>query len=1662
MKRRQLVALFMAATLTITGIGEAVVVSGADFSDATVLEEFTSEEITSQETEERPMEEALQDTQTENLETEEEIFFSDEVLDEKEVVISQEQETEENDEPELFSAGMASVEEENLDIAGYNMETMPYSGIYISGSDFEEWKNTGAVPDLSAKVYAQSFIELLNQGSESEKYLLLEKWVSDDPIIVPQGVNVGFLHSSDTVPVLPGDITAEGTVVIRGCVAFGSNVLNIGSGKGTIIFRDCETGGSIWGPGFDKDSLVEFQGSVNRIGGLGGVRKVLNGSSDLYTNEAVEFFEFSSTSPYFCISVNNGYAPERIPVFNQGLSLKGIDSLVINYLENGACIQLPDNAQAVSFGNLEPFFIEQICEILQINNGAYAVDVSGYINMSQNPEYDVWFEGLRDGDNTTWLFTDEFQEVCLNTSKLPEGYRIEWIVGRYDETKDIVIPFTENELYTVSEDTSFITLNGEAIKAYQQSHLDEFVNGNNFTVDASVYVDNQLVNGRGCGVILQEPEYKYYFPEECSMHPGSDMWVDKNLDCYIENSQWPNGNGGVVEITDVSAQILEGASDALVVEREELGWRLRVNSYGYADVIVSYIPAEGDQNNPGKYTFRIWMEKDIWGVDLHAEPNDDRLRPGDTLDLTADSWHSYYEEETGVIYEKANVDFEWSGFEGFENVLSFEQDHELPEKCHIKIREDAENGCETGIEVHAYLLDETGHRVKHENGEDMEVAYNNFRIYINYDYFKIAPVDISNQEFEPGIAQTFTPVLTHYYVDEKGQRQENEITEEAELRFEWNPEAVELRDSGGRLLTPENNSIKITESITITKIYNNYEEIRVVAFMPDQEGRQEEICAIHWNLHELDYSAWIDGLRENGWGWIYTDEDQRLSLNTENLKNRSYATEWAIGTINEETGVFTAFENDKDLFTVTEGNPNEIVLHGKKIEGCSEIIPDQNENKSFVIRTIIRKQNDSGVILNEIFTGMDLRKPYYEYYLPGNMDLHPEENIDIQNKIGCYVENAENPYGQETETAIENVVVELLNGTENAVEIEKNSTGWVIHANGYGQARVTVTYQLLDGDRQNTGSHSFEVNVSQDIWCVIITPDRMDNRMLPGAEMNLNARVWSSHYDEITKSISWEPVKAKLEWEGLPDYENVLSFTVDQETPEICHIIANENAEEGWGAGIKVIATPLDEKGDPIPDVKAYADFWINIQYSYTHVDAVNSIIVEPGESFGLEALEASLYQFDLENPDGVEIPNAACYVEEWETTNKNWLTISEDKKRINVISEHKVEDQPVDTPVMLIASDDKGHEDRKMISVIICKHDMEVTEHKDEDCMADGIHKERCKKCGKEIEEILKAPGQHVFINYKFDNNATCTRNGTETAKCERCAATHTRVKSGTMKAHQWGGWQKTVKATVFAAEQQKHTCRLCGKTEYKTGSKLKPILSVPSTSFSMKVRQKTKSFRVTMADGDSVVSWKSSNTKCIKVSGKANGTCVITAQKKNGKAYITINLKSGLQKKVKITVQGSNVKTKSIKGISKSAVLEKRKTLTLKPVLNPFTSMDKITYATSNKKVASVSKKGVVKAVGAGTAVITVRAGSRKATCKLTVPGMTNIKSSENLKKGKTFRLMPKKYGIKEKITYTSSNPKVASVSSKGVVKARKKGTAVITIKAGKYSVKCRVKVK
>ncbi|MBO5242242.1 MAG: Ig-like domain-containing protein, partial [Lachnospiraceae bacterium] len=146
-----------------------------------------------------------------------------------------------------------------------------------------------------------------------------------------------------------------------------------------------------------------------------------------------------------------------------------------------------------------------------------------------------------------------------------------------------------------------------------------------------------------------------------------------------------------------------------------------------------------------------------------------------------------------------------------------------------------------------------------------------------------------------------------------------------------------------------------------------------------------------------------------------------------------------------------------------------------------------------------------------------------------------------------------------------------------------------------------------------------------------------------------------------------------------------------------------------------------------------------------------------------------------------------------------------------------------------------------------------------------------------------------------------------------------------------------------------------------------------------------------IQIAKGDKVVKWTTSDKKVVTVNaktGKIKG-------KKVGKATITATTQSGKTAKITVKVQKKAVAAKAVtltnkatgKAIQakKTVTLKKGKKLTVVANVKPMTCVQKVKFTSSNKKVVSVTSKGVIKAKKKGKATITAKVG--KKTFKFTV---------------------------------------------------------------------------
>ncbi len=236
-------------------------------------------------------------------------------------------------------------------------------------------------------------------------------------------------------------------------------------------------------------------------------------------------------------------------------------------------------------------------------------------------------------------------------------------------------------------------------------------------------------------------------------------------------------------------------------------------------------------------------------------------------------------------------------------------------------------------------------------------------------------------------------------------------------------------------------------------------------------------------------------------------------------------------------------------------------------------------------------------------------------------------------------------------------------------------------------------------------------------------------------------------------------------------------------------------------------------------------------------------------------------------------------------------------------------------------------------------------------------------------------------------------------------------------------------------------YTIRTKDVTEYATS------VSIPSKLYVGAGKQeKIKVSNVLPSGTVADLSWKSSNSRIATVDQNGNvkgvsyGSCTITATlKKANKSYTC-----------KVYVDDPVFGNKNIK-------LLKGQTKTVK-VKNTYR---KASYTSSDPRIASIGKNdGKIVAKKKGKVTITANVEGKKVTCKVQVEDPKLNVTKKSMVSGDTLQL--KLSGTTQKIKWSTSAASKATVSSKGLVTAKKKGTVKISAKVSGKTFTCTITVK
>lgn len=225
-----------------------------------------------------------------------------------------------------------------------------------------------------------------------------------------------------------------------------------------------------------------------------------------------------------------------------------------------------------------------------------------------------------------------------------------------------------------------------------------------------------------------------------------------------------------------------------------------------------------------------------------------------------------------------------------------------------------------------------------------------------------------------------------------------------------------------------------------------------------------------------------------------------------------------------------------------------------------------------------------------------------------------------------------------------------------------------------------------------------------------------------------------------------------------------------------------------------------------------------------------------------------------------------------------------------------------------------------------------------------------------------------------------------------------------------------------------------------------------------------------------DQSVTWTSSNTTVATVSSSG----VVTA-KSPGTATITVRTNDGgMTASCVVTVREKTISVSGVSLDNTNISMTKGDVHTLTATITPSNATDKsLSWSSSNESVAKVitevSTMCIIQAESEGTAIITVKTndGGKTATCAVTVKpivipvtGISLNTTSMTMKVGETKSLsatVTPSNATDKTVTWKSSDPDVATVSSDGLVSAKDAGTTIINVvtKDGGFNASCEVVV-
>ena len=746
--------------------------------------------------------------------------------------------------------------------------------------------------------------------------------------------------------------------------------------------------------------------------------------------------------------------------------------------------------------------------------------------------YYIGINGMEE-EGFAWLFDNGQRVLTLNTEDLDRNgvkYELVWEFGFYNPETGENEKY--NDLFTLEDNGRRVILDGE-----KANTIERIRNEHGFGVMAAAISNGEPVAMADGWIEMRRPEYNVHFPlpEEELTLPDWGYRVESSFHCWVRNSIYPDGREFWLPVKDVTLENLDGNKafelhfDRYGDGEDEYAWDIHPKRSGSARVTIHYEDMDGME---ALFVSTLHCGDERYDCYLDIDSGSSFMLPGDEEAVTAFVEHwKYIPGEGHQMLPVDKASWEWSIPEEDQDVLKVEDlggGHAKVTAQKVDNRRDA-RVCVTIYDVNQ------------ESGKKEEVGREERWFTVSPGFTELFPALIDQVMI--GKSVTVTPKYMAFWVDENGKNQEEEV-DDARFRWEFDENAFRITDQDGNVMGYNEDGYTWTDacygtghSFTLTRTGSWRTNVNLIVEMKDEDGEYHDDWRREYSFYGRNYDIWFEDQNEGDHSRVFEDGTTTFRVNTDQFDEDKidYQIVWKAGRgWNEKNGELL-YEIPGDYYST---NGKTITFDGAKMAANQQI-----KDQGYVDVTADILVNGVSVSRRGTHVRLEWTEHNYDFPLNEVEITLPHWDYRIESSFNCWVRNSEYPDGRDFEIFVKNVTLENLDGGE-AFELEfdrygegDNEYAWDIRPQDLGSAKVTITYQDLDGSEKTFES---TIYCNGDRYDCDMDVDSGSDMLLPGAEATLTAFVehWKytqrdGHQLQPTDKITWK-------WSVPEEFQDVL------------------------------------------------------------------------------------------------------------------------------------------------------------------------------------------------------------------------------------------------------------------------------------------------------------------------------------------------------------------------------------------------------------------------------------------------------------------------------------------------------------------------------------------